>query len=234
MLDQQLSQKLAGKGMGLADMIVKQLDKKFVDPAALKDGQSGTTGQHRHPADAPSRRTARPATARAAPALRRAEGLRTGALVPMRRRPSRPRRRARPQFILGQAALESGWGKRDIKHADGSTSHNLFGIKAGGNWKGATVDATTTEYVGGVAPASPWKKFRAYSSYAESFSDYANLLQKQLALRAATLQSGTDAAKFATSLQQAGYATDPNYAKKADRRNPADPAGGGMNKGHAS
>jgi flagellar protein FlgJ len=115
------------------------------------------------------------------------------------------------QFILGQAALESGWGKREIKFADGSTSHNLFGVKATGNWKGPTVEAVTTEYVGGVARKTV-EKFRAYSSYAESFADYARLIGNNPRY-AATLKSA-DAAQFAQSLQKAGYATDPNYASK--------------------
>ena len=105
-----------------------------------------------------------------------------------------------------------GWGKRDIKLADGSTSYNLFGIKASPNWKGATVDASTTEYVGGVA-RKVTEKFRAYSSYAESFADYAKLLTSNPRY-AGTLKGGNDAAAFASNLQQAGYATDPNYARK--------------------
>ncbi|HEX4328762.1 MAG TPA: flagellar assembly peptidoglycan hydrolase FlgJ [Burkholderiales bacterium] len=209
MLDQQLSQKLAGKGMGLADMIVKQLDKKFVDPAALKDGQSGATG------GTSTLQMLKSATSAAASSPAAPLSGAPKDFVQARWADAQAAEQASgvpAQFILGQAALESGWGKRDIKFADGSTSHNLFGIKAGSSWKGATVDATTTEYVGGVARKSV-EKFRAYSSYAESFSDYANLL-KSNPRYAATLQSGTDAAKFATSLQQAGYATDPNYAKK--------------------
>ncbi|HEY4371394.1 MAG TPA: flagellar assembly peptidoglycan hydrolase FlgJ [Burkholderiales bacterium] len=210
MLDQQMSQKLAGKGVGLADMIVKQLDKKFVDPAALKDPQSGshtstsTLQQLRAATNAASSNSA------AAPLSGSAKDF-----VQSRWADAKAAEQSSgvpAQFILGQAALESGWGKRDIKFADGSTSHNLFGIKAGGSWKGATVDATTTEYVGGVARKTV-EKFRAYSSYAESFSDYANLL-KSNPRYANTLKSGTNAAQFATSLQQAGYATDPNYAKK--------------------
>jgi len=209
MLDQQLSQKLAGKGMGLADMIVKQLDKKFVDPAALKDGQSGATGS------TSTLQMLKSATSAAASSPAAPLSGVPKDFVQARWADAQAAEQASgvpAQFILGQAALESGWGKRDIKFADGSTSHNLFGIKAGGNWKGATVDATTTEYVGGVARKSV-EKFRAYSSYAESFSDYAKLLTSNPRY-AATLKSGTNAAQFATSLQQAGYATDPNYAKK--------------------
>jgi flagellar protein FlgJ len=215
MLDQQLSQKLSDKGMGLADMIVKQLDRKLVDPAALKDVQSGAAGTMS------TLQRLKSATAAAGPASSASSGnaapLSGNAreFVQARWADAQAAEQATgvpAQFILGQAALESGWGKRDIKYADGSTSHNLFGIKATGNWKGATVDAVTTEYVGGVA-RKVTEKFRAYSSYAESFADYAKLLTTSPRY-AKTLSAGTDANAFANNLQQAGYATDPNYARK--------------------
>ena len=119
------------------------------------------------------------------------------------------------KFMLGQAALESGWGKREIRNSDGSTSHNLFGIKAGANWSGPTVSVTTTEYVNGV-PRQSVEKFRAYSSYAESFKDYAALITKSPRYSAVADNSGS-VEGFATSLQRAGYATDPRYAEKLSR-----------------
>jgi len=214
MLDQQMSQKLSDKGMGLADMIVKQLDRKLVDPAALKDMQTGAPGTmstlQRLKSATSAASTSSAGSASSAPLSGAPKDF-----VQARWADAQAAEQATgvpAQFILGQAALESGWGKRDIKYADGSTSHNLFGIKATGNWKGATVDAVTTEYVGGVA-RKVTEKFRAYSSYAESFADYAKLLTTSPRY-AKTLTAGTDAAKFANNLQQAGYATDPNYAKK--------------------
>ena len=119
------------------------------------------------------------------------------------------------KFMLGQAALESGWGKREIKNPDGSTSHNLFGIKAGANWNGPTVSVTTTEYVNGI-PRQSVEKFRAYSSYAESFKDYAALITKSPRYSAVAGNSGS-VEGFAVSLQRAGYATDPRYAEKLSR-----------------
>ena len=115
-------------------------------------------------------------------------------------------------FILGQAALESGWGKHEIKAVDGSTSHNLFGIKAGRNWTGATVDAVTTEYVNGV-PRKSVEKFRAYASYGDAFSDYAGLMARNTRY-AGLKNAGGDAGVFAGRMQAAGYATDPAYARK--------------------
>jgi flagellar protein FlgJ len=115
-------------------------------------------------------------------------------------------------FMMAQAALETGWGKRDIRGADGQPSHNLFGIKAGSNWNGKTVDITTTEYVNGQ-PVKMVDRFRAYDSYAESFADYARLLQSNPRYQQ-VLAQGQDAAGFAGGLQRAGYATDPAYAQK--------------------
>lgn len=119
-----------------------------------------------------------------------------------------------PHFMLAQAALESGWGKHEIRHADNSPSYNLFGIKAGANWKGDVVETITTEYING-APQKVVEKFRAYNSYAEGFSDYANLLLDNP--RYAKVLKSTDAAMFANGLQRAGYATDPMYAEKLIR-----------------
>lgn len=119
-----------------------------------------------------------------------------------------------PHFMLAQAALESGWGKHEIRHADNSPSYNLFGIKAGANWKGDVVETVTTEYING-APQKVVEKFRAYSSYAEGFSDYASLLLDNP--RYAKVLKTNDAVTFANGLQRAGYATDPMYAEKLIR-----------------
>ncbi len=116
-------------------------------------------------------------------------------------------------FLVAHAALETGWGKSEIRRADGTSSYNLFGVKAGKSWQGATVEAATTEYVNGVAQTSK-EKFRAYGSYAEAFRDYANLLQRPRFAGALGQQDGME---FARSLQQAGYATDPMYADKLGR-----------------
>jgi len=120
-----------------------------------------------------------------------------------------------PHFLVGHAALESGWGQREIKGADGSNSHNLFGIKAGAGWKGAVVEAATTEYVNGV-PQKSVERFRAYPSYADGFRDYAELLRNNPRYAPMFGQS-LDAAGFAQGLQKAGYATDPLYADKLER-----------------
>lgn len=114
------------------------------------------------------------------------------------------------QYMLAQAALETGWGRREIKAADGRNSFNLFGIRAGANWQGPSVEVMTTEYVNGV-PERMVGRFRAYSSYEESFADYARLIS-QSPRYAQVMQSTGDPMAFALSLQRAGYATGPRYA----------------------
>lgn len=119
------------------------------------------------------------------------------------------------KFLLGQAALESGWGRREITAKDGTPSHNLFGIKAGNSWKGKVVETNTVEYVNG-APQIRREKFRAYDSYADAFRDYAKLLAKNPRYEN-VIANSQDASSFARGLQRAGYATDPNYAAKLTR-----------------
>ena len=119
-----------------------------------------------------------------------------------------------PQFLIAQSALETGWGKSEIRRADGSPSYNLFGIKAGRNWQGETVEVTTTEYVNGE-PQQMREKFRVYDSYAESFNDYASLIRNNA--RFSGVLGQQDGTQFARSLQQSGYATDPMYADKLSR-----------------
>ncbi|MES2934757.1 MAG: flagellar assembly peptidoglycan hydrolase FlgJ [Pseudomonadota bacterium] len=119
------------------------------------------------------------------------------------------------QFMLGQAALESGWGRKEIKAADGTPSHNLFGIKAGASWKGKTVETSTTEYVNGVAQKKI-QTFRAYDSYADAFKDYGKLLSNNPRYQD-VIDNAKDLTSFARGLQRAGYATDPNYAEKLVR-----------------
>jgi flagellar protein FlgJ len=114
------------------------------------------------------------------------------------------------RFILAHAALESGWGQREIRGDKGEASHNLFGIKAGASWSGASVQTLTTEYRQGV-PMKMTQSFRAYDDYGAGFTDYANLLKARYG---AALSEGTNDAAFAKGLAAGGYATDPAYAGK--------------------
>lgn len=117
-------------------------------------------------------------------------------------------------FMIAQAALETGWGKYQLRTADGQSSHNLFNIKAGRSWQGDTVSVAATEYVNGRA-VTETSRFRSYGSYAESFRDYARLISQNP--RYAQVLGQQDAAGFARELQDAGYATDPAYADKLTR-----------------
>ena len=119
-----------------------------------------------------------------------------------------------PHFLVAHSALESGWGKSEIRRADGAPSYNVFGIKAGGGWQGPTVEVQTTEYVDGVA-RSTREKFRVYGSYGEAFQDYARVLRGNS--RFSGVLGQQDGMQFARSLQQSGYATDPDYADKLGR-----------------
>lgn len=117
-----------------------------------------------------------------------------------------------PELVSAHAALESGWGQRPLRTGDGASTHNLFGIKAGAAWDGATSDAATTEYVGGEALKTR-ERFRAYPDAASAFDDYARMLLENPRYRGA-LNTGSDAHAFAQGLARGGYATDPAYAAK--------------------
>jgi len=226
MLDQQTAQNIAKRGLGLSDVLVRQLSKTQgavpgADGGDASDPFSRTlidaSRLQRNIDAAGGNAAARGADASAAagdssnkPAHVRAFQNKLGSHAEEASRATG----IPAKFMLGQAALESGWGRREIKGRDGSNSHNLFGIKAGADWKGKVVEATTTEYVNGKAQTRV-ERFRAYDSYADSFKDYARLIASnpryEKALASAT--SG-DAAGFAKGLQRGGYATDPNYAVK--------------------
>jgi flagellar protein FlgJ len=201
MLDQQYASKLTGMKGGLSEAIMKQLERQM----GLTPGPVPTTGSANNTAEplaAQPQATRIPQTGAAGfvqqhdAAAKQAEAA-TG--IPA-------------TFMVSQAALETGWGRKEIKHADGTPSFNLFGIKAGANWKGPVAEVKTTEYINGQ-PQRVTAKFRAYGSYAESFADYARLM-KDNPRYAGVVAKADNAAGFAQNLQKAGYATDPLYADK--------------------
>jgi flagellar protein FlgJ len=258
MLDQQLTQRMASRGIGLADVMVRQLSVVLNLPNAEGATPEAGVPAQGLPLNAPQGdldALGYSDPLRAKVPLRGMESYAPGqaTALPLPAAPARSgdaqqvdsdplRAKARVEsyapahveafvqrllphaeaasastgiparFMLGQAALESGWGKAEIRGADGQNSHNLFGIKAGASWKGQTVDIVTTEYVNGK-PQKQVESFRAYDSYADSFRDYARLLRSNARYQNVIAQ-GQDAAGFAQGLQQAGYATDPNYAQK--------------------
>lgn len=211
MLDQQLSQNLAVRGIGLADVLIRQLSNTVAAPPGQK--QAGQP--------MPPLASAAPSSAPAGTQPGRADSTQPGHVQAFQARLEAHAEEASrttgipAKFMLGQAALESGWGRREIVAADGTPSHNLFGIKATGGWQGKVVEHVTTEYVHGVAHKVV-QKFRAYDNYADSFRDYAHLLRSNPRYQQ-VLANAQDATQFARGLQRAGYATDPNYADKLTR-----------------
>ncbi|MCC6656958.1 MAG: flagellar assembly peptidoglycan hydrolase FlgJ [Rhodocyclaceae bacterium] len=212
LLDQQLAQVLSARGStGLAAMIERQLARGL--PAAAADGDQPVAPQ----SSANPLRPQRPEpTAVATPsdaAVPAPANDFVGRLWPHAREASQATG-IPAHFMIAQAALETGWGRAELRFSDGTPTYNLFGIKAGRGWRGAVAEATTTEYVNGAAQKTV-ERFRAYSSYAEAFRDYASLLASNP--RYAGVLNQQDAAGFARGLQQAGYATDPMYAEKLER-----------------
>jgi len=207
LMDQTLAQKLSsGKGIGLADVIARQLGGNAATmPSDLLP---------RIPAGLSSPLSAGQVSLDVAPLAASAPAEFANKLWPQAVDAAQSIG-VPPHFLIGHAALESGWGQREIRGADGSNSHNLFGIKAGADWKGPVAETVTTEYVNGV-PQKSVQRFRAYASYAEGFRDYAALLRNNPRY-ASMFGQPLDAAGFAQGLQKAGYATDPLYAGKLER-----------------
>ncbi|SQF99673.1 peptidoglycan hydrolase FlgJ [Paucimonas lemoignei] len=117
-----------------------------------------------------------------------------------------------PSVLVAQAALETGWGKSIMRQQDGSSSHNLFGIKATGNWNGGQARAITSEFREGKM-VKETADFRSYDSYADSFHDLVSLLQNNNRYKE-VVNSADNPEQFVKELQKAGYATDPDYASK--------------------
>ncbi|KML24107.1 flagellar rod assembly protein FlgJ [Leclercia adecarboxylata] len=217
MYDQQISQNIADRGnMGLADMMVKQLG-----------GQKPAVGYTHENILPQVPRTAGPIY----PLAHFARGIQPGeperrvgtTVSGSRKSDSFIMRLMQPaldaarktgiphQLIIAQAALESGWGSKEIPTQHGKPSHNLFSVKATPDWKGETTEITTTEYINGVAQKMK-SAFRVYKSYAEALSDYTALLTTNPRYQNALNASSPE--KIAHGLQAGGYATDPEYAKK--------------------
>jgi len=226
LLDQQWSVQLTkGKGLGFADAMVRAMQ-----PPGVVGGEPGVA-QPLAPstpccAAAPTTVAPTPSASQPEPHMDGARAMppasiSAGAAMNLpadtfieRLRPHAERAAEQTgvptHFILAHAALESGWGTREIRDEHGQPSHNLFGIKAGKGWEGDSVETLTTEYRQGM-PMKVSQRFRAYADYSSAFSDYASLLKRRYGTAVA---GGTEAATFAKGLAQGGYATDPAYAGK--------------------
>lgn len=208
--DKQLAITLAqGKGIGIADMLVKQLQVRGVNQSQSQEQPTPTgldsvirqqpvlaPGQS-EPATAPVSLNSPQAFAQHLWPLAKAAGKKLGVA---------------PEVILAQAALETGWGQKISQSNTGASSHNLFNIKADGRWQGRSVSVPTLEYRNGVAVRET-AQFRAYDSYAESFDDFVSFIQGSPRYQSA-LAVADDARAFTQELSAAGYATDPEYSSK--------------------
>lgn len=208
--DQQLAQVMAQRGgLGLAAVIERQLN----GTASLRPPTYDLKGPAQSPAALAGTVSAEPAAPRlGAPYSTGAQNF-VSQVWPQAQQAANTLG-VPAHFLVAQAALETGWGKSVIARADGSSSNNLFNIKAGKDWQGAVVEARTVEYENGQA-VTRTERFRAYDSAAESFADYARLVGQSS--RYTAVRGQQDAAGFARALQQGGYATDPAYAEKLTR-----------------
>ena len=213
--DQQIAQEIGNRGLGLAETIVKQMQ-----PAQAPDEKAGTVPMkldNNFIVSSMAPVQLEQMVRKALPRLPVSPADLPGDSSEFIAQLAQPAKIASEQsgiphhLILAQAALESGWGQRQILTRDGKPSYNVFGIKASGNWQGETTDIMTTEYEHGEAKKVR-ASFRVYGSYLEAISDYVKLLTNNP--RYAAVSNAQTAEQGAHALQAAGYATDPRYAQK--------------------
>lgn len=220
MYDQQLAQHLAGKpGVGLADLIVKQLSPKAANPqpqtledylnnpvALVKtpDGKIYPSGTFFDDDDEMAFKNKHSAPIQSAVDF-------VKQVSPYAKQAARLLG-VDPNALIAQAALESGWGHAVIKNIDGSNTYNLFNIKADRSWRGKQAQVSALEFDGGIARKIS-SGFRSYASYQESFNDYVHFIKNNPRYEAA-LSKANNTAQYMRELQRAGYATDPDYANK--------------------
>ncbi|WP_024562409.1 flagellar assembly peptidoglycan hydrolase FlgJ [Siccibacter turicensis] len=216
MYDQQIAQHMtAGKGLGLADQMVKQMGGEVQAP--VEDAAQVPMKFPLETVTSYQNQTLTQMVRSAVPKPPSSDEPLSGDSKDFLAQLALPARLASQQsgiphhLILAQAALESGWGQRQIKTESGEPSFNLFGVKASGSWKGPVTEITTTEFENGEAKKVK-AKFRVYGSYLEALSDYVGLLTRNPRYAAVTTAATPE--QGAQALQSAGYATDPNYARK--------------------
>ncbi len=208
--DKQLAINLAeGKGIGIAEMLVKQLQMR-----GAKDQKADA---HTTPTNLDNviQQSPVPTTTETEPAVPPIS-LKTPQefaqhLWPLAKAAAKKLGVA-PEVVLAQAALETGWGKKITQSSSGANSHNLFNIKADGRWDGERVSVPTLEYRDGVAVRES-AQFRAYDSYEESFADFVSFIKSSPRYQSA-LAVADDGRSFTRELSAAGYATDPEYSNK--------------------
>ena len=204
MYDQQISLKISqGKGLGLADMLVQQLTRNRAAKAGANAAASSAHGST-PPATGTTGASTTPATT----------SQRIGFVKSMEpyAQQAAGQLGVSPDTLIAQAALETGWGQHVPAASNGTSSLNLFGIKAGSSWSGDSVNSLTTEVVNGRSGVMP-QSFRSYGTIEQGVNDYVTLLQRN-ARYSQALGTGTDVGAFASGLARGGYATDPDYVQK--------------------
>jgi flagellar protein FlgJ len=203
MYDQQIALKMSqGKGIGLADMLVQQLTRNRAAKAGAASAASETLAS---PASsAPSSAPVKPAS--------NADRISFVKSMEPYAQQAAGKLGVSADTLIAHAALETGWGQHVPATANGASSFNLFGIKAGSGWSGDSLEALTTEAAQGHLANVP-QSFRAYSTLQQGVNDYVSLLQRNSRYQAA-LGTGSDVNAFATGLARGGYATDPDYVQK--------------------
>ncbi|MGA7540796.1 MAG: flagellar assembly peptidoglycan hydrolase FlgJ [Steroidobacteraceae bacterium] len=228
MYDDQIAAEISkGRGLGLADMLVQQLRRSGL-PGTTAQGSAAAPTTSTSPAaaggaaapaaampvpggGAPSP-AATPASSTASSCPSSAQQLQFARSLWPEAQQAAQQLGVSPVSLVAQAALETDWGRSLPRTASGSTSNNLFGIKAGGGWSGASVQSDTQEYDSGAATAVK-AQFRSYATPSQCFQDYVSLLQSNPRY-AGALGTGANTQAFAAALQRGGYATDPAYATK--------------------
>lgn len=220
LFDQQMAVHLSsGRGLGLAEMMVRQMQGLDTLAKAGGEGITGIRSAADKAAMTPLASGSADASAypKADPVLGVSQRSREdfiSDLWPHAQEASQDMG-VSPRFLIAQAALETGWGQYQPRHANGSASHNLFGIKAGPSWDGQRVHSLTDEFEDGKWVTRS-ESFRAYPSVAAGMRDFVQLIKGQPRY-AEALSKAADPTEFAASLQKAGYATDPDYAHKIAR-----------------
>lgn len=229
MHDQQLSRELSNQGaLGLADMIVDQLmpdTKKYMPAGVMRLNDANTVTQKPVVADKAANVSANllpQSTASTISSTTKEPVQTTGEVYKSAKdfiegvwdsaKESASKIGLNPAVMVAQAALETGWGKHVINKMDGNSSFNLFNIKADKSWQGDKAHKTTLEFEQGM-PVKKFAAFRAYESVQDSFNDFVSFIKENPRYQNAMQQVG-DAQSYLSELQNAGYATDPNYAKK--------------------
>ncbi|MDK1285589.1 flagellar assembly peptidoglycan hydrolase FlgJ [Pseudoalteromonas umbrosa] len=226
MHDQQMALELSGKGsLGLADLIVQQLSPQkdgYMPSSVIRTGAeiqsdkiAGGQAPHKNTPDSTELTTSAPSE------IAQQQQTDPQAFESPEEfintlwgyaKSAAEKIGLNPAVMVAQAALETGWGKHVISKPDGNSSFNLFNIKADSRWTGDSASKMTLEFEQGL-PVKKQANFRAYESLKDSFSDYVNFLQSNPRYEDA-LKKVAKPSDYLDALQQAGYATDPNYANK--------------------